>query len=1353
MQLLLASLWREFPGICIEKAGITTLKLKHQNDLSPLTIIVLVENSSPVQLCVTFMGQLIIMNVLPNKFSMKLYHKKVLQLHGLSGSATVSVDAGVRSPSLLFDTSTESAIRLHFVDSDSGWSGDIPLIECSKGNMPWLVKGDGQFFPVKGEIQYISIWCRITKDNVHKRTLVTLSPLYILRSHLPTNVSVSPALSCNKYVKLHTEKYSQSSVYSVDGRGSIHFITTPGITETKHELVVSNVENANLNECDNKICLHYDMVDQLTFFPNKEDVVDIDAILFNMKQWSENSTSECEWPYIFSEDGLQWNPVGHQHSTDIVVRYLPAIRGIDSMVVDMAPWALFGNCSGLRVNLHGPNGEELCTVNHLEVIIPPPIITKESFFCRVHFTSETYLSGPLRILSTALGPYERKPQGCVSYEGTSTFTVDCNQSICVFSMAYEMKQNINIFRLSSNYVFVNQLPLDIMVLPIAMHLSTPNIYLPQNATEMSVTIPSTQNSCVGIPINKFHVLPTPSTSKSKDSSEDENFLLYIYLRYSLDSPFSCPIRLDKFSQRRSVSVKSSSKSIPVVLSCQEYRGQVFITAHKDTSPQFLIMNKANITITIAQVLKEFVTTDTYNYDTKHEFLPKNVVEECWNSDWHCTLQPGEEVYYTMPMQSIQYPELFSGTSSGFEDNLYLTFAYVKNTECNSHTWSVPVDVGTNSLEKFVKLPGYVEDIKVMVNSHCFATTVIVNNVTQDDISASDIRQRLLISMPTEIMESSLENVHDFSSKSPELPDLAERDDNFETSDCQSDQENVWLLENAYSANTEPSPSLSFNDSNLGTFLKVFKITSIFDGVNICMIMNKDANEGSRSCNVFSLICDSVVGTCSPSNKGFLTHLTIGDLQIDNPLFPNGGFDFHVVIIKQAPALQNSTDASIDWKPLIGSQICNISKVVDALRQNCLFKCEVNMEMWDECSVTYSGLYDLQVTIGPISLYVEDTYISTLLDYFTDFVPVSLPTTCSHVNNFTHLDSDENGSVTFVSIPEYIIWEGSAIAHPIKFKKLLIHPLNILLSLHSSMVLYIALDHSPLQFAKFERINVLTSSYRLGHALTMHYLSEAIFGAGWVVGSLEILGSPGGLARRVSAGLRDLVREPCRGLMRGPWGFVVGMTHGSASLLKHLTQGTVESMSMVMGSVARNLDRLSLDEDHMRRTERARRHRPDGLVQALTRGLQGLGLSLLGAIGGIAHEALVVGYEKGGSPVAVAAGLTRGLMGVITKPLSATADFLALTGQGLLCQAGWDQHPMPRWTPIKNNSTPSKNENFRLKLGNTFACSSLLYICQGINRDTGLNVTIVITNKCDGQNKTHELNKHREEIVDICFKHF
>lgn len=46
-----------------------------------------------------------------------------------------------------------------------------------------------------------------------------------------------------------------------------------------------------------------------------------------------------------------------------------------------------------------------------------------------------------------------------------------------------------------------------------------------------------------------------------------------------------------------------------------------------------------------------------------------------------------------------------------------------------------------------------------------------------------------------------------------------------------------------------------------------------------------------------------------------------------------------------------------------------------------------------------------------------------------------------------------------------------------------------------MRLYIALDRSPLQFTQFCRRSVFTTSYNLGHTLSMHYLSGAIFGAG------------------------------------------------------------------------------------------------------------------------------------------------------------------------------------------------------------------------------------------------------------------
>lgn len=54
-------------------------------------------------------------------------------------------------------------------------------------------------------------------------------------------------------------------------------------------------------------------------------------------------------------------------------------------------------------------------------------------------------------------------------------------------------------------------------------------------------------------------------------------------------------------------------------------------------------------------------------------------------------------------------------------------------------------------------------------------------------------------------------------------------------------------------------------------------------------------------------------------------------------------------------------------------------------------------------------------------------------------------------------------------------------------------------------MYIALDHSPLDFAPFERRDIHTLPMRFGYHLGMHYVSGAIFGAGWVVGSLEILG--------------------------------------------------------------------------------------------------------------------------------------------------------------------------------------------------------------------------------------------------------
>ena len=65
------------------------------------------------------------------------------------------------------------------------------------------------------------------------------------------------------------------------------------------------------------------------------------------------------------------------------------------------------------------------------------------------------------------------------------------------------------------------------------------------------------------------------------------------------------------------------------------------------------------------------------------------------------------------------------------------------------------------------------------------------------------------------------------------------------------------------------------------------------------------------------------------------------------------------------------------------------------------------------------------------------------------------------------------------------------------------------------------------------------------------------------------------------------------------------------LLLNFRPGTVNSVTKLASSVARNLDRLTLDEEHLQRQEESRRTRPRGMAQGLYQGLTGFGMSLLG----------------------------------------------------------------------------------------------------------------------------------------------
>lgn len=99
----------------------------------------------------------------------------------------------------------------------------------------------------------------------------------------------------------------------------------------------------------------------------------------------------------------------------------------------------------------------------------------------------------------------------------------------------------------------------------------------------------------------------------------------------------------------------------------------------------------------------------------------------------------------------------------------------------------------------------------------------------------------------------------------------------------------------------------------------------------------------------------------------------------------------------------------------------------------------------------------------------------------------------------------------------------------------------------------------------------------------------------------------------------------------------------------------------------------------------------GLVQGIGWGLSALGLSLLGALGGLAHHPLQSLIEDGTvSPRGLAVGLTKGIVGVVAKPISGAADLVAQTGQGLLSATQWSE-------PFQARRPQSFSSNHQLEL--------------------------------------------------------
>ncbi|XP_008548362.1 intermembrane lipid transfer protein VPS13B [Microplitis demolitor] len=1183
------------------------------------------------QKIIFFTGQLIVKNELTDDFELKLVQYNTTADKTLKSESTFTLLRNHQPQSFLINDISNVTMRLRFMNltSSTSWTGDIPLKANPKCDQPWLVK-----LPFNNKNQFLSIWVRNIRENLLNdiKILVILSPLYLIQSWLPNSVDIN--------IETPTLNSSISSVLS--GRGERQQIHCPGTFEHHHllKLMFSEDVNTNLN-----FPISYNSVDQRNFFkrPENEKIDDI------LNQLSDNkSVKKNFWPV---DENYTWVSVV-KSQTYVQINYKDAGLISSTLLVEIRPWCFILNAYSKNINLVSPEIYFMCTIPSNSVTSPPKIL--EIFHIGVELFNDKFMSPPLQFANSESNRGFIKPQinGLIPLEGNIETFIDCGSVTINLIINSHVIDNTRVIKIMSSHVVCNLTSHSLKLASMYVEKNCSNIDFTTELTGTQLNLPPSKNDGIGLPIESWH----NSGIKNYDRNNFNSFISLTLEELNDIHSWSCPIKLDQSFGRNCVSITRGNKAIPIIVMTQKDRDVVYVTIIEDQFPQFTITNSCSFTIMAGHPNP---TLDSLELDAP----PFN---------WACNVRPGYSCHYTLKKFGSCIPD--SSIDKEIFAQLWLCIPLeqsggnlkkkvidkFKNNSVLIKIIEFPVDYPVK-FDRFIGLD-HNGPIKIIVESWGHSIFINIEPKSNIEVSVRDIRSRL-ISEKDKLYDSKLPSDSKYSS----VKNLQSIENTKCTNSKSEDVEST--------RSSREKIAVNLNDhSDTVCSLYLHKIN---------IIITQDGDDGVLN-EVAALYLTNTFILVTSNIKCLNLKTFIGDLQLDNQLFNNGGYDFPVVLINQKPAAVNKNMVDLSVSP---------ESTVFELKNESLITFELSLDkIYDKNS--YKNVY---IKVLPTNIYIEDKFISQLLDYLSTIIQPYIFTSSQNLNLITKKSSNDKLLVG-VRIPTNVIVDTKIISSPLRLQTLIIEPISILVSVHTSVRLYIALDHSPLHFAIFERRNLFTTPYRLGNALTMHYLSGAIFGAGWVVGSLEILGSPGSFAQAVGLGLKDFISLPFQGLLHGPWGFIMGITHGSASLMKNVTAGTVNSVTKLASSVAKNLDRLTLDNEHLQRQEESRRLKPQGMTQGFYQGLTSFGISILAAVAGLAHHPLQNFLSSDSTTRGIVTGVGLGLVGVVTKPLSGAAELVALTGQGLLQGTGWNPLPLPkRNVKVTTNNSCDLEYRFLWKL--------------------------------------------------------
>ncbi|XP_068616522.1 intermembrane lipid transfer protein VPS13B-like [Brachionichthys hirsutus] len=1106
------------------------------------------------------------------------------------------LEAGAKLPSYVLEDAemTELCVRAR---GDEDWSQDVQLESGNKGSSSSVV----QVPCSSGSLLYV--WCTvitIEPQSLMQQRVVVFHPLFVMRSHLPDPVI------------LHIEKRSlglrESQLICGQGHQEPLLNTEADLT---HHLMFQAREEEDASQC--AVPISTSLIKQIVNKAGNED--NLGHILADF--YGRKTPAEPPWPYAAKDmDRSAPEPLA-QWDSPMQVKLSCLKSGLNTLLVELLPWALLANYS--RWDLWLFEGETIVLqIPAGKVIVPPNFM--EAFQIGIYWakTNTVHKSPALKLVHELTSPRWKEgagsdvvtldEEGCVEFDITMG-TYPGKQKLGQFCVSSVVRHGIQILQVEDRTVLVNNTPYTIQYRAL---LTDHALGTHDQACELPETTVFSLAASEGSSLAKPCSVPYWDLLQP---SVQEKVEFPLPLRHMLFSSFPrpagaagsaawslpAPIRPDFPRQSLSVPVEPDSAgglgSRCIVLTYQEHRGVTYIILNEDPSPRMLVHNKCPIALLLKETVKEIPRTEVYCRP-----LPAN-------SSLH------HELYHH-----------FSSFPSCRQKDMLPTLQLKTPSDHSPTDWTDPVDINCPGTQ-VVFLSGFGCLYIDVAFDRGTLVLVLAPEGSMDAVASQHSRPSRL-SVGVLLSRASVVLSDDITSPSGPVELLR-----------------LTLTKLLLSLVPAPTPLPP----------------ELMD------------DPGAAAAATQLLMPDaSLIEVCCSS------------LQVDNQLYNRASFHFPVLLCQDQ---RGGGEHGDPWRS--DSNPAQSSEALEKFKRSCFLQLAVLLA-GDGRTVE-----EVSFRLQPARVYLEDTFVYYIKTLFHTYIPDG---TASSVPAAT-LRSRDPGSAPV--LPEQVLHSVQALVQPVRLQRLTIQPVSLLVSIHASLKLYIASDHTPLSFALFERGPLCTTARQLVHALAMHYAAGALFRAGWVVGSLEILGSPASLVRSIGNGVSDFFRLPYEGLTRGPGAFVSGVSRGTTSFVKHISKGTLTSITNLATSLARNMDRLSLDEEHYSRQEEWRRHLPESLGDGLRQGLSRLGISLLGAIAGIVDQPMQ-NFQKnwemqssaGSKAKGVISGVGKGIVGVFTKPIGGAAELVSQTGYGILHGAGLWHLPKPVYLPTEEKSAQAANSHLK-----------------------------------------------------------